>query len=173
VFGRLYRPFRTAACLLRYFKVSYFLLTGLIPLQAHFVLSWVSQNENFTSRNIHTYIPWAIFLVGDADCFAEGFETDSFYSTSLAFPCLSVGLSVCNSSRTNEQIFLKFGSSILYALLIRTRSYGLDCTLIDSRWGRNFPHLPRPALGRTQYRVSFLGVKRPWHGVDHPLPFNT
>jgi len=54
---------------------------------------------------------------------------------------------------------MEFGSSILYALLIRTRSCGLDGTWIDSRWGRDFPQAPRPALGRTQYGVSFLGVK--------------
>ena len=54
---------------------------------------------------------------------------------------------------------MKFGFSILYALLIRIRSYDLDGTWIDSRWGRDFPQPPRPALGRTQYRVSFLGGK--------------
>jgi len=28
--------------------------------------------------------------------------------------------------------------------------YGLDSPVIESRWGRDFPHLSRPALGPTQ-----------------------
>jgi hypothetical protein len=42
--------------------------------------------------------------------------------------------------------------------------YGLDGPGIESRWGRNFPHLSRPALGAhpascTMGTGSFLGVK--------------
>jgi hypothetical protein len=55
---------------------------------------------------------------------------------------------------------------------IATR-YGLDGPGIESRWGRDFPHPSRPALGPTQplyngYRVSFPGVKQPGRDVDHP-----
>ena len=40
-------------------------------------------------------------------------------------------------------------------------------------WGRDFPHLSRPAPGAhpASYKMctrSFPGVKRPGHGVDHP-----
>jgi hypothetical protein len=55
---------------------------------------------------------------------------------------------------------------------IATR-YGLDGPVIESRWGRDFPHLSRPALGPTQPPLgtgSFLGVKRPGRDVDHPPP---
>jgi len=58
---------------------------------------------------------------------------------------------------------------------IATR-YGLDGPRIETRWGRDFPHPSRPALGPTpaSYTMgtgSFPGVKRPGGGVDHsPLP---
>ena len=32
--------------------------------------------------------------------------------------------------------------------------YGLDGLGIESQWGRDFPHLPRPALGPTQPPVT-------------------
>jgi hypothetical protein len=46
---------------------------------------------------------------------------------------------------------------------IATR-YGLDGPRIESRWGQDFPHLSRPALGLTQPPVQrvksrFLGGK--------------
>ena len=55
---------------------------------------------------------------------------------------------------------------------IATR-YGLDCPGIESRWGRDFSHPSRSALGPTQLpntmgAGSFSGVKRPQRGVDHP-----
>ena len=34
--------------------------------------------------------------------------------------------------------------------------YGLDGPGIESRWGRGFPHLSRPALGTTQPPVQWL-----------------
>ena len=45
-------------------------------------------------------------------------------------------------------------------------SYGLDSPGIESQWGRDFPHLCRPALGPT----TSPGVKQPGRGVDHPPP---
>jgi hypothetical protein len=52
--------------------------------------------------------------------------------------------------------------------------YGLDGPGIESWWGRDFPHLSRPALGPTQppyngYRVFPEGRKRPGRVAD-PLP---
>ena len=38
------------------------------------------------------------------------------------------------------------------AVGIATR-YGLDGPVIESRWGQDFPHLSRPALGPTQTPV--------------------
>ena len=37
-----------------------------------------------------------------------------------------------------------------------TTGYGLDGPGIESRWGRDFPHLSRPALGPTQPPVECL-----------------
>jgi hypothetical protein len=56
---------------------------------------------------------------------------------------------------------------------IATR-YGLDGPGIESRWGRDFPHPSRQALGATQppiQWVTFLlpGVQRLGRGVDHTL----
>ena len=54
---------------------------------------------------------------------------------------------------------------------ISTR-YGLDSPGIESRRGRDFPHPPwgPPSLLYNGYRVSFLVVKRPGRGADHPPP---
>jgi len=44
---------------------------------------------------------------------------------------------------------------------------------MESRWGRNFPHLSRPVLGPTQLPIMGTGffpvVKRPGRGFDHPF----
>ena len=50
---------------------------------------------------------------------------------------------------------------------IATR-YGLDGTGIESRWGQDFSHPSRPALGPTQPPVQW--VKRPGRFADHPRP---
>jgi hypothetical protein len=55
--------------------------------------------------------------------------------------------------------------------------YGLDELGIESRWGRDFPHLPRPALGPIQPPVQwvpgFTGGKE-WPGRDtDPSPHSS
>jgi hypothetical protein len=56
--------------------------------------------------------------------------------------------------------------------------YEQDCPGIESRWGRDFQHSSRPALGPAQPPVQWVpghspGVKRPGRGVDHPPPSST
>jgi hypothetical protein len=53
-------------------------------------------------------------------------------------------------------------------------SYGLDGPGLEIRWGRDFSHKSRPALGSTQPPVQWVpspsGVKRPRRVADHPSP---
>jgi hypothetical protein len=52
--------------------------------------------------------------------------------------------------------------------------YGLDGPGIESWWGREFSHPSRPAHPAfcTMSTGSFLGVKQPGHGADHPSPLS-
>ena len=54
-----------------------------------------------------------------------------------------------------------------------TTCFEMEGPGIESRWGRVFPHLSRPAPGPRNLlyngnRVSFPGVKPSGRGVDHP-----
>jgi len=55
--------------------------------------------------------------------------------------------------------------------------YGLDGSGIESRWGRDFPHLSRPALGPTQNPVQWVpglsrDKERPGRDAE-PLPLSS
>ena len=72
----------------------------------------------------------------------------------------------------NSMVFFIF--AVVTSFMIAT-CYGLDGPGIESRWGRDFPHPSRLALGAhpTSYTMgtrSFLEVKRPGRGIDQPPP---
>jgi hypothetical protein len=87
------------------------------------------------------------------------------------------------SSRYSTQPTLEKYRKFMYSLVLGglgssvgiATDYGLDGPEIEARWGCDFSHTSRPALGPTQPPVQwipgfFLGVKRPGRGADHPPP---
>ena len=68
--------------------------------------------------------------------------------------------SIIRCSNPNLLQFIKFTLDRDSAVGIVTR-YGLDGPWIESRWGRDFPHASRPALGPTQPPVQWVpGLSR-------------
>jgi hypothetical protein len=62
-----------------------------------------------------------------------------------------VNTKLINNNMGLQGRYLWAGSSVGKAT-----EYGLDGLRIESRWGREFPHLSRPALGPTQPPVQWV-----------------
>ena len=116
------------------------------------------------------------FVTGGQDRILAGRQSDFKFSSLQKCICESHQLwrcvyraSYCNVLMTNEMHspYNQFYSTIFCLLYmfrtwagIATR-YGLDGPGIESRWGRDFPHPSRPALGPTQPPVQWLpGLSR-------------
>jgi hypothetical protein len=86
-------------------------------------------------------------------------------------PRLEEKIMCCRSEFTvNSVIIVCKGSSVGIVT-----GYGLDGPAIESRWGRDFPHVSRPALGLTQPPVQWVpglsrGKERPGRDADPSPP---
>ena len=67
-----------------------------------------------------------------------------------------------NSFETDIYIYIYiYNFMTLLVVTVTVTGDGLDGPGIESRWGRDFPHLSRPALGSTQPPVEWIpGLSR-------------
>jgi len=79
------------------------------------------------------------------------------FSTEIRRQCVKYGLCLLVLYEL-QCIIIIMGPGISVAI---ANGYGLDGSGIESRWGRDFPHLSRPALGHTQPPVQWVpGISR-------------
>jgi hypothetical protein len=114
-------------------------------------------------------VVWLHILVGTCWC-VYGALLVCVWCTVRNQSCQLYATSLFNIFAATLHIWIGRYSSVGIA----TR-YGLDCTGIESRWRRVFPHPTQTGSGAqpasyTMGNGSFPGVKRPGRGVDHQPP---
>jgi hypothetical protein len=67
------------------------------------------------------------------------------------YVCLS-SVSLHNAKNLTSTIYMQ----VYYGLVVIATRYGVDGPGIEYRWGRDFPHPPRWALGPTQPPVEWV-----------------
>jgi hypothetical protein len=82
-------------------------------------------------------------------------------------------MKIAKRAETRVNIHAKCSFIVLFhTVKVRQNVVKLSAKFIESRWGRDFPQLSRPALrpaaSNTMSTGSFPGVKWPGRGVDHP-----
>jgi hypothetical protein len=121
---------------------------------------------SFSSYNFHLLRSWMQLV----QLFISSFFTSFLMSSSHLFFGLPSGrvnigfhlytflpLSVA-AFDLNDQTSLIFGPGSAVGI---ATSYGLDGPGIESRWGRDFPHLSRPTVGHNQAPVQWVpGLSR-------------
>ena len=92
------------------------------------------------------------------------YGNDALYNGFIITAVLYFMLHLCGSQwrcqKINHNIFLRgfFQATGSGSSVSIVTGYGLDGPRIESRWGRDFPHLSRPALGSTQPTVQWVPV---------------
>jgi hypothetical protein len=113
----------------------------------------VLQEHNFTITDV---VPWLRQLVARSHCGGPGsipgqflrdlwwtkWDWDRFFSAYFWFFLVSI-----------IPPMLHRGPGSVVGIMT---GYGLDGPGIESRWGRDFPHLSRPVLGPTQPAVQWV-----------------
>ena len=113
-----------------------------------------------TVRSIWTYLP------------PYAYESEIFcydFSSKINFLCFDSVIRVFHISRLTHpsQAWIKVPCNKMAKWI--SLSQNMDGPGIDSRWGRETPHLSRPALGLTQPHIQ-SGVMLPGCDVSHQLP---
>jgi len=110
-------------------------------------LSHCAKLVRFYSRDICTLQKCLFFLNVCKNVPDDGFDEPKY----VAYCKIKLKYWVCIFFCISPLLITESGSSVSIVT-----GYGLDGPGIESRWGRDFPHLSRPSLGSTQPPVQWV-----------------